>query len=131
MINRKTQGQFVRYASVGLVSNLGLYLAYLVLTALGLGPKLAMSLLYAVGVVQTFLINRSWSFGHEGRLRGAFARYVASYAFGYTLNLGVLWLAVDRRGLPHEGVQAVMILALAVMLFLLQKFWVFTETRTA
>lgn len=131
MSDRKTQGQFARYAAVGLASNLVLYLAYLALTALGLGPKVAMSILYALGVAQTFAFNRTWSFGHEGGLHRAFTRYVASYAFAYGLNLGVLWLAVDREGLPHEIVQGVMILTLAVLLFLLQKFWVFPETRTA
>lgn len=129
MIDAKTRGQFARYAFVGLASNLVLYLAYLGLTLLGLGPKTAMSVLYVLGVAQTFLFNRSWSFGHEGGLHGAFARYVASYAFGYLLNLIVLWIAVDRMGLPHQIVQGVMILTLAVMLFLLQKLWVFQEPK--
>ncbi len=129
MIDARTRGQFLRYALVGLASNLVLYLAYLGLTMLGLGPKTAMSLLYVLGVAQTFLFNRSWSFGHEGGLHGAFARYVASYAFGYLLNLIVLWIAVDRMGLPHQIVQGVMILTLAVMLFLLQKLWVFQEPK--
>lgn len=129
MIDEKTRGQFARYAFVGLASNLVLYLAYLGLTMLGLGPKTAMSVLYVLGVAQTFLFNRSWSFGHEGGLHSAFARYAASYAFGYLLNLAVLWIAVDRMGMPHQIVQGVMILTLAVMLFLLQKFWVFQEPK--
>lgn len=129
MIDARTRGQFVRYAVVGLGSNGVLYLAYLALTTLGMGPKAAMSLLYALGVAQTFLFNRSWSFRHEGGFHGAFARYVASYAFGYLLNLAVLWVVVDRLGFPHQIVQGIMILTLAAMLFLLQKFWVFPESR--
>lgn len=125
MIDSHTRGQFLRYALIGLASNLLLYLAYLGLTVWALGPKTAMSLLYALGVAQTFLFNRKWSFRHEGGLHSAFARYVAAYAFGYLLNLAVLWLAVDQLGLPHEIVQGVMILSLAILLFLLQKYWVF------
>lgn len=129
MLNAQTRKQFVRYSLVGLGSNLVLYLAYLLLTYLGMGPKSAMTLLYVLGVAQTFLFNRKWSFGHEGGLHSAFARYVASYALGYVLNLAVLWIAVDRMGLPHQIVQGVMILTLAVMLFVLQKFWVFPEGK--
>jgi putative flippase GtrA len=129
MIDARTRGQFLRYAVVGLASNLVLYLAYLGLTMLGMGPKTAMSVLYVLGVAQTFLFNRTWSFGHDGALHGAFARYVASYAFGYLLNLAVLWIAVDRMGLPHQIVQGVMIVTLAFFLFLLQKFWVFPRRR--
>lgn len=127
MIDARTRGQFVRYGVVGLASNLVLYLAYLALTMLGMGPKAAMSVLYLLGVAQTFLFNRTWSFRHDGVWHGSFPRYVASYAFGYLLNLAVLWIAVDQMGLPHQVVQGVMILTLAVMLFMLQKFWVFSD----
>lgn len=118
--------QFTRYALVGLGSNLLIYMLYLGLTAWGMGPKLAMSLLYALAVMQTFFFNRKWSFRHDGRVDRAFVRYVTTYVFGYFLNLFGLWLAVDRLGLPHEVVQGALILTLAVILFLCQKFWVFT-----
>ena len=43
------------------------------------------------------------------------------------LNMLVLVLLVDRAGYPHLWVQGAMILVLAVMLFLMQKLWVFRE----
>jgi putative flippase GtrA len=130
MIDATTRGQFLRYAMVGLVSNLTLYFAYLGLTILGIEPKIAMSVVYALGVAQTFLFNRTWSFRHDGEPHGAFARYVATYGFGYLLNLAVLWITVDQMGLPHEVVQGIMILSLAVIFFVLQKFWVFRPSTT-
>ena len=120
-----TLGQFIRYATVGLASNLVLYLAYLALTAAGIEAKLAMTLLYMLGVVQTFAFNKRWSFRHAGVRGPAFVRYCASYALGYLINLGALLVFVDRLGYPHQIVQGVMILTLAILLFLLQKFWVF------
>ncbi len=130
MIDAETRGQFLRYAMVGVGSNLILYFLYLAFTGLGLGHKLGMSIVYIIGVTQTFLFNRSWSFRHQGARRDAFVRYVATYAIGYFVNLAVLWIAVDHLGLPHQLVQGVMILSLAVMLFLLQKYWVFSEERS-
>ena len=61
--------QFFRYAIVGLISNVILYLAYLLLTGLGLGHKTAMTLLYAVGILQSFLLNRQWTLGLHGDVR--------------------------------------------------------------
>ena len=123
--------QFIRYAVVGLVSNGVLYLAYLALTWAGMGHKTAMTLLWAVGVLQTFLFNRKWSFRHDGAASPAMLRYFAIYGFGYVLNFFVLLVLVDYLHLPHEIVQGVMTFALAVMLFLLQRYWVFRpETRT-
>ena len=119
------QRQLVRYAVVGLASNLLCYLGYLALTALGMDPKLAMSILYAVGVLQTFIVNKKWTFEHGGTRGTAFYRYCSAYAMGYVFNLAVLYLMVDRFGFPHQVIQALMILVLAALLFLAQKFWVF------
>lgn len=125
MTDAHARGQFLRYVIVGSASNGLLYLGYLSLTAFGVGPKISMTLLYAVGVAQTFLFNCKWSFRYEGRPNWALVRYVSAYALGYLLNLVVLWWAVDQLGLPHQIIQGVMILTLAVLLFILQKFWVF------
>jgi putative flippase GtrA len=53
-----------------------------------------------------------------------------AYGLGYVINLLVLFVLVDHLGYPHQVVQGMMVLALAVMLFLLQKFWVF-RTNTS
>lgn len=117
--------QFIRYAVVGLVSNGILYLAYIVLTWFGLGHKLAMTLLYAVGVLQTFIFNKTWTFKHEGEATMSLLRYCLSYAFGYIVNLSALIFLVDMAGYPHQIIQGIMIILIAVMLFVLQKYWVF------
>ena len=125
MSRDSTRAQFVRYALVGLASNALLYAAYLVLTRIGAEPKLAMTLLYAAGVAQTFVFNKRWSFRHGGLHGPAFVRYCAAYAFGYVVNFLALLLLVDQLRYPHQLVQGVMIVLLALMLFALQKFWVF------
>ena len=122
-------GEFARFAIVGIVSNAVLYLLYLLLSQLGLGHKLGATLTYAIGVLQTFVFNRSWSFRHGGAPAPVLLRYVAAYAFGYGLNMAGLFLLVDLGGFRHQWVQGVMILAIGVMLFALQKFWVFPRAE--
>ena len=121
--------QFFRYALVGLTSNLLLYLLYLLLTYLGMGHKSAMTGLYFLGVLQTFVLNRNWSFRHNGHVSHALARYLIVYATGYFLNLIVLLLLVDFLGFHHELVQGSMIMFLAVLLFISQRYWVFRPLR--
>ena len=123
--------QFVKFAVVGLVSNGALYLAYLLLTWLGVGPKLAMTLLYILGTVQTFAFNHRWTFRSVERYGAAFTRYVFTYASGYLLNLAVLACFVDLLSFPHQVVQGIMILALAVYNFVLMRVWVFKATGFA
>jgi putative flippase GtrA len=120
-------GEFARFAVVGVVSNAALYLLYLLLTQLGLGHKMAASVTYAIGVLQTFVFNRRWSFRHAGAPTPALRRYIGAYSLGYALNILVLAVLVDRMGYPHQWVQGVMIIVLAVLLFAAQKLWVFRE----
>lgn len=117
--------QAFRFAMVGLASNALLYLIYLALTAAGIDPKIAMSLLYMAGVAQTFLFNKRWTFNHTGNHSTTLVRYLIVYASGYLVNLLVLFWLVDSLGYPHQIIQGVMILMLAGTIFLLQKFWVF------
>lgn len=123
--------QFSRYAVVGLASNVVGYMLYLLLTYAGMGHKSAMSLVYAVGVAQTFYFNCAWSFRHDGRISTSFVRYVSTYAFGYMLNLAMLLLLVDLLGWPHQWVQGAMIFVIAGLLFLMQRYWVFAHSAKA
>lgn len=126
-----TLGQLIRYGIVGVISNATGYILYLVITAFGTEHKLAMTLLYAVGVAQTFIFNRRWTFCSEGAAGPSLVRYVVAYALGYLINYLTLLLLVDRFGIPHQLVMAVLIVVMAIYFFLAQKFWVFRKRAAA
>jgi putative flippase GtrA len=117
--------QAIRFGIVGFISNGLGFCWYFFLTWLGMGPKVAMSLLFVIGVLQTFLFNKRWSFRYAGTDKSVLGRYIATYVFGYLLNLAMLVVLVDWAEFPHLPVQAAMILVVAALMFLLQKFWVF------
>lgn len=119
--------QGMRFVVVGLMSNLVLYLLYLLLTTISVGHKTAMTLVYILGVLQTFMFNRRWTFEHRGGLGPGLLRYFTVYGAGYLINLAALAILVDLLGWPHAIVQAAAILTLAVALFLAQKYWVFNQ----
>ena len=122
---RGTLIQFGKFATVGALSNAALFLLYLVLTLLGLGHKVAMTLCFAIGVLQTFLFNKNWTFAYRAGGSRSLLRYIAAYFSAYLINLlALLWL-VDGLQLPHQLVQGFAIVLLALYLFVLQKFWVF------
>ena len=117
--------QLQRYAVTGILANAGLYLAYLGLTALGGEPKAVMSALYGVGVLMTFLVNRRWTFAHQGPALGSLRRYVLAYATGYVANFMMLYTLVNVARWDHRFVQAAAIPCVAMLLFALQRQWVF------
>jgi putative flippase GtrA len=125
------QWQFLRFAIVGLGSNVALYAGYLLATSLGMGHKTAMTLLYPAGILGTFLLNRSWTFRRRSTSKRALISYIGIYAFGYLINFLGLYLFVDQVGYPHQIVQGILIIVVAILLFLLQRFWVFRHQQEA
>jgi putative flippase GtrA len=123
--------QFVRYIIVGVVSNGLLYLGYLLVTWFGLGHKLTMTLMFGIGVLQTFHANRAWSFRSANAPGRSLAKYAFVSAIGYVINWIGLWVFVDRLGYPHQGVQLVMICVVAVFIFANLKLWVFAPRDPA
>jgi putative flippase GtrA len=117
--------QLIRYGIVGVASNATIYALYLAVTWFGVEPKLAMTVLYMVGVAQSFVFNKKWSFRFSGSTAPALTRYLIAYTIGYGVNLVALMAFVDRLGLPHQFVQGVMIVVVAGLLFLAQRYWVF------
>lgn len=125
----KLHVQLSRYVVVGLMSNATGYLLYILLTTLGLGHKTTMTLLYLIGTLQTFIFNKRWTFTYRDGTRKSLLRYLVAYGCCYILNLVILYLFVDQLGLPHVLIQGIAILSIALLLFFIQKYWVFVPVQ--
>lgn len=123
---RKTLQQLFSYALIGALTNVLGYALYLLLTYLWGAPKLTMTLLYFTGASISFFSNRRFTFRHDGHIGVTGARYLLVQFAGYLLNLVLLLLFVDWLGLSHQIVQATAIVVVAIFLFVLLRFFVFT-----
>ncbi len=121
----KINGQIVRYAIAGVISNGVGYLLYLIATMFfGLGHKTAMTGLYSVGMAVSFYINRKWTFRGTGTIRRSAVRFFITMVMGYAINFLLLFVFVDLFGFAHQLIQAVAIALMAVYFFLLNKWYV-------
>lgn len=119
--------QFFRYGLMGVAINLAGYLVYLLVTFLGVTPKITMSLLYIAGAAAGYWGNRKLTFMHHGSMLGSGMRYMVAHGIGYLINLTILMVFVDRLGFAHQWVQAVAIFIVAGYLFMAFKFFVFAD----
>jgi len=126
---RKTLGELAKYGIIGVSSNLTLYIAYIFLTGAGVGHKTSMTLLYAVGTLLTFLLNKTWTFKHKGDHAGSLTRYLITYFSGYVTNVLFLVLLVDTLKYDHRIVQFFLIFLVAIQLFVIQRLWVFRVAK--
>lgn len=117
--------QLVRYGVVGIASNAAGYAVYLLVTWLGVPPKIAMTVLYAVGATVGFFGNRRYAFRHEGALLSSGVRYLLAHAAGYGINLAIQVIVADRWGYPHQWAQALAVFVVAGFLFVVFRYFVF------
>ncbi len=125
----RTLLQLIKYGLVGLTTNTVGYLLYLWTVHLGISPILAMTLLYILGATMGFIGNRKLTFKYTGSLLGSGSRYLLTHLAGYTLNLGILVIFVDKLGYPHQLIQAIAILTVAAFLFIMFKTVVFRSPQ--
>lgn len=124
----RSMKQLLRFAAVGVVSNVIGYLLYLLITHFGAAPKLAMTALYGVGVFMGFVGNQKYTFAHQGELIATGWRYLMTHALGYLINLTIQIIMVDHLGYAHQLAQAFGVCVVAIFLFVVFKYFVFVST---
>jgi len=128
---RRISSPLIRYAFVGMFINICGYAIYLLVTWLGVSPKVSMSFLYCFGAVLGFFGNRRWTFAHNGEIWHSWMRYWITHMIGYGLNFFMLYFFVDRMGYSHQMVQAAAVFIVAGFLFLMFNCFVFPKDRAA
>ena len=123
-----TLPQIFRYGVVGIVHNGIGYLAYLLITWAGVDPKLTVALIYPVAAFVSFLLNKKWTFSHEGVYWLTGTLFVLAHLLSMLLNIMLLYVFHDRVGFPHQAVQFSAIFICALFLFVAFKFVVFRKT---
>lgn len=117
--------QVVRYGVVGVLNNLLGYLIYLLITWFWLDPKVAVTLMYPIGAVTAYFGHARYSFAYSGSPSHGIIRYAIAHVIGYGANIGMIYVFSDRLGYPHQLVQAAAIVAVAGILYLLFRYFVF------
>lgn len=121
--------QLIRYGIVGILNNIFLYIGYLLITYAGGNEKIAMTTMYATGVVIGYIASYRWTFSQASNRRALF-RYVQMHVSGYLINLFMLYSLVDLLGYPHQLVQVAAIIVVALFGFFTCKYYVFQQTSS-
>lgn len=83
--------QPLRFLLVGLVNTAaGLSTIYLAMYAISMDYVSANVAGYSVGIIISFLLNRSWTFRHQGSWQLSLVRWMVVVSVAYSLNLVVI-----------------------------------------
>lgn len=123
----KTGTQFLRFGLVGGLNTAIQYGVFIVLFRLAGVPMVAASAVgYVAGIVNSYFINRSWTFKMAGgKSTGEFAKFLCVNLLAMGMNLLTLKLLVAQVGISPELAQVGAIGSSLVVNFAGNKLWTF------
>jgi putative flippase GtrA len=124
-------GQWLRFAVVGVSNTLLSWCVYAVLSGLGVHYLVASGLAFAVGVLNSYSLNRRWTFRSRGRRAPEAVRFVAVQCLGLGLDVGLLYALVHAGRIDHLIAQALVFPAASLLTFLLSRQWAFAGAERA
>jgi len=120
---KRIDEKFFKFLFVGALNTAFSYCIYALFVTVGLIPNLALFFQYIIGVLWNFKTTGSIVFkNHNNRL---IFKFIASYVFTFLLNSLFLNVLIEQLKLNEYISQAVLILPMAMISFLIFKLWVF------
>ena len=120
----------VRFLIVGVANTLvGLGTMYAAMYLLGVDIVYANILGYTIGTIQSFLLNKSWTFGSKDRAVSSFIRFLLVLAVAYGANLITVVVANTVFAVNPYVAQALGIFPYTALGFLGSRYFVFRHQR--
>lgn len=85
--------RFIKFGLTGVMNTLVDYMVFLVLSYLSVDVYLSQVVSYSCGMLNSYIVNRSWTFGSKKRFFSAqMLAFIVVNSSLLLLSLGVLWL---------------------------------------
>lgn len=112
--------QFARFVAVGIVNTLfGYALIFGFMFIAGWSPEASNVAGYAIGLVSSYLMNRSITFRSSNERRSEFVRFLVVFAIAFGANFAALWIllhGLDVRDWLAQILAGVVYVATSYML---------------
>jgi putative flippase GtrA len=126
LLEGKTWLQLIKFQAVGLINTLIDFAVFALLYTLGTGSTLAQVVSYSCGTINSYLMNRRWTFGAEQRIsRWAPLKFVILNGTCLGLSVALLHLFTEMLGLPVSLSKVAVTLLIMGINFTLSKSFVF------
>jgi putative flippase GtrA len=120
--------QFVKYGVVGASNTLVNFAVYSIGVTIGIHYLIALVLGYAVGALNSYILNRHWTFqaGHIAHTTAG-TRFALVTGAAIAVNVGLLYLFVHHLGISKIPAQAILTVPLLAVTFPINRWWSFAH----
>jgi putative flippase GtrA len=120
--------KFIRFATVGVLNTIvGLSLIYAFMYLFDMNYIAANTLGYAVGLMLSFVLNKNWTFSHDGPWLTACLRWLAVVGVAYGLNLIGVVATHQYVGVSTAMAQVVGVFVYSATSFLGGRYFAFAQ----
>ncbi|MBR5303602.1 MAG: GtrA family protein [Candidatus Gastranaerophilales bacterium] len=124
-IFKKIDEKFFKFLFVGFLNTVFSYFLYALFITIGLIPNIALLLQYIFGVLWNFKTTGTIVF--QNKDNKLIFKFIASYIFTFIINS--ILLKVLIKHINEYLAQAILILPIAFLSFIILKYWVFKTKR--
>lgn len=118
--------QIVKYCIVGVFNTAITYITYVVLRWFGVSIVISNIVGYILGLINSFIWNKTWVFQHDGNLLKEISLFFASFLLCYLLQLVVL-LCLNGIGVNEYITQIIAMMAYTASNYMFNRFITFTN----
>ena len=118
--------QWLRFVAVGVSNTLLSTLVFAALFHLGVHYLLASSVAFALGALNSYVLNRRWTFRSRGRWTPELLRFAAVQCAGLVMNLLLLEALTRDAGVHPLVAQALVYPVTTLATFALSRQWAFS-----
>ena len=116
-----------RFLLVGVGNTLAGLVIIFVAKAIGIGDVMANAAGYGAGLVLSFVLNKRWTFRHDGPVFSTLVRFIVVIGLAYVANLAFVLGAISVLGINSYIAQALGIPVYTAVAYLGSRWYVFSD----
>ncbi len=117
--------QISRFIFVGILNTIVGYGAYFILLYLNIYYMLALLISHIIGVTNSFIWNKKWTFRSEGNARREGIKFFSVYGIIFMMNLFILTFFVEGLKLTPQIGQVIALGICTMISYFGHKYWSF------
>jgi putative flippase GtrA len=126
--HKKTIGQFLLFAGLGVIGTLGHYTTLIVLVQFwSVDPVFASSFGFVVGAIINYILNYHFNFQSDKRHTEALTKFLIVAIIGAAINGFIMYIGVENTQINYLIVQIFATCVVLLWNFVLNKLWTFAH----